>query len=92
MTSPPKRTRVSKQIEPFEQDVQCSTAVTYTLPPDGKPFFSAYCACGWFGRSHRGRAAAFREGRHHSTDLDPEVHGLEARGVPDGARGISAAG
>ena len=92
MTSPTRRTRTQKQAEPFHQDVECISAVTYTLPPDGKPFFSAYCACGWFGRAHRTRTGAFRDARRHSANCNPVVEGLEARGVPEGARGIQAAG
>ena len=92
MTSSTRRTRTPKQIEPFERDIECCSAVTYTLPPSGKPFFSAYCACSWFGRAHRTRTAAARDARRHSTNFNPVVGGLEARGVPDGARGITAAG
>ena len=91
MTSSTRRT-TKKQIEPFERDVECCSAVTYTLPPSGKPFFSAYCECGWFARAHRTRAAAFRDARRHSPNCNPVVEGLEARGVPEGARGIKAAG
>ena len=92
MTSSARRTnRSGKLLEPFLQDAQCRSAVTYTLPASGKAFFRAYCSCGWFARPHRTRTPAFRDAHRHTEDCNPVVEGLEARGVPAEAR-IRAAG
>ena len=66
----------------------CEAALIYSVPASGKPFYAAYCSCGWFGSPRHSKRRALHDARDHTTIVDPQVHGLEARGVPASLRSL----
>jgi hypothetical protein len=66
-------------------------AVFYSAPAGRTPYFAPYCSCGWYGASTPSRKRAFREANGHAPNVDTQVRGLEARGVPAPLRSAASA-